>query len=163
MAYALQSMLRIREVREDKAQTALAGARRVRFEAERTKEERVRDFARFEETKDSRRDAIFDTVMNKVVSLEKLDLAEEGVARIDEEGVLLRDNVHQAEAVVREKLKLEDEAHGVYLAAMKNRQKIEEHRAMWEEEDRKDREYRAEMELEDFTGRKLADDDDSFD
>ena len=161
--YALQSMLRIREVREDKAQTALAGARRVRFEAERTKAERERDFARFEETKDARRDAIFDTVMNKVVSLEKLDLAEEGVARIDEEGVLLKDNVHQAEAVVREKLKLEEAAHDVYLAAMKNRQKIEEHRAMWEEEDRKDREYRAEMELEDFTGRKQADDDDSFD
>ena len=159
----MQSMLRIREVREDKAQTALAGARRVRFEAERTKAERERDFARFEETKDARRDAIFDTVMNKVVSLEKLDLAEEGVARIDEEGVLLKDNVHQAEAVVREKLKLEEAAHGVYLAAMKNRQKIEEHRAMWEEEDRKDREYRAEMELEDFTGRKQADDDDSFD
>ena len=163
MAYALQSMLRIREVREDKAQTALAGARRVRFEAEKAKEEREQDFARFEETKDERRDAIFEAVMNKVISKEKLDLAEEGVARIDEEGILLRDNVHQAEAVVREKLKLEDEAHGFYLAAMKNRQKIAEHRAIWEEEDRKDREYRAEMELEDFTGRKQADDDDSFD
>ena len=163
MAYALQSMLRIREVREDKAQTALAGARRVRFEAERTKEERERDFVRFEETKDARVDAIFDAVMNKVIPRAKLDLAEEGVARIDEEGALLKDNVRQAESVVREKLTLEDTAHGVYIIAMKNRQKIEEHRAIWEEEDRKDREYRAEMELEDFTGRKQADDDDSLD
>ena len=46
----------------------------------------------------------------------------------------------------------------------KNKMKIEEHRAMWEEEDRKEREYRADAEMEDFTGRmQVGDDDDTFD
>ena len=164
MAYALQPMLRIREVREDKAQTALAGARRVRREAERAREERERDLAKFEETKDERRDAVFGTMMNLVVSKEKFDLVLEGVARIDDEGIVLKDNVRQAAAVVREKQKLEDEAHGLYVIASRNRQKIVEHRAIWEEEDRKDREFRAEAELEDFAGRKIiAEDDDAMD
>ena len=164
MAYALQPMLRIREVREDKAQTALAGARRVRREAERTREAREKDFAKFEETKEKRRDAVYNSVMNLVVPKEKFDLVIEGLARIDQEGVLLKDNVRQAEAVVREKLKLEDEAHGLYIVASRNRQKIVEHRAIWEEEDRRDREFRAEAELEDFAGRKIvAEDDDAMD
>ena len=164
MAYALQSMLRIREMREDKAQTALSEARRVRADAERRRDARKADLSKYEETKDERRDAVFAAVMGKVVTMENIEVMQESVARIDEEGVLLRDNLRQAEGVVEEKTGLEDQAHGAYNAAQKNKMKIEEHRAMWEEEDRKEREYRADAELEDFTGRKqVDDDDDTFD
>ena len=164
MAYALQNMLRIREMREDKAQTALTVARRIREDAESRRDDRKADLAKYEETKDERRDAVFAAVMGKVVTMENIEVMQESVARIDEEGVLLRDNLRQAEGVVTEKTGLENQAHDAYNAAQKNKMKIEEHRAMWEEEDRKEREYRADAELEDFTGRKqVDDDDDTFD
>ena len=164
MAYALQSMLRIREMREDKAQTALTVARRIREDAETRRDERKADLAKYDETRDERRDAIFAAVMGKVVTMENIEVMQESVARIDEEGVLLRDNLRQAEGVVTEKSDLENQAHDAYNAAQKNKMKIEEHRAMWEEEDRKEREYRADAEMEDFTGRKqVDDDDDTFD
>ena len=164
MAYALQSMLRIREMREDKAQTALTVARRIREDAETRRDERKADLAKYDETRDERRDAVFAAVMGKVVTMENIEVMQESVARIDEEGVLLRDNLRQAEGVVTEKSDLENQAHDAYNAAQKNKMKIEEHRAMWEEEDRKEREYRADAEMEDFTGRKqVDDDDDTFD
>ena len=160
MAYALQPMLRIREMREDNAQSALTAARRVRVDAERARDARRQDLAEYERTRNERRDAIFDTVMGKVVTMDNLEVMQEGVARIDDEGVLKRDNLRQAENVVTEKSKLEQAAHDAYNLAQKNKMKIEEHRAVWEEEDRREREYRADAELEDFTGRKQTDDDD---
>ena len=50
-----------------------------------------------------------------------------------------------------------DIAPGVCVAS-KNRMKITEHRAIWEAEETAVAEYRSEMELEDFTGKKVADD-----
>lgn len=160
MAYMLQPMLKIRAMREDRAQADLAAARNARAMAEREREERREDYARYEETKEERRDAIYATVMNKVITREGLDVMQEGVARIDEEGSLLRDNIRQAEAVVTERLGQEDEAHGAYVFAMKNRKKIEEHRAIWAEAENREAERRTEAELEDFTGRKIVSDDD---
>lgn len=160
----LQPMLKIRTMREDRAQADLAAARNARAVAEREREERQADYARYEETKEERRDAVYATVMNKVITREGLDIMQEGVARIDEEGSLLRDNIRQAEAVVTERLGQEDAAHGAYVFAMKNRKKIEEHRAIWAEAERLADEVRAESELEDFTGRKIpVEDDDAAD
>ena len=152
MAYALQSMLKIRVMREDRASAALAAARHALAEAERRKEEREADLAKYEETKEERRDAIFDTVIGKVVSRDGLDRTLAGVAAIDREGTLLKNNVSEAESVVKEKADLETAAHGAYYAALKNRMKIVEHRKAWEEEERREAEYRAEAELEDFVG-----------
>ena len=160
MAYSLQPMLKIRVMREDRAQADLAAARNARATAERERESRRADYARYEETKEERRDAIYATVMNKVITREGLDIMQEGVARIDEEGSLLRDNIRQAEAVVTERLGQENEAHGTYVFAMKNRRKIEEHRAIWAEAENREAERRAEAELEDFAGRKIVSEDD---
>ena len=158
--YKLLPMLKIRMMREDRAQADLAAARNARALAEREREERQEDYARYEETKEERRDAVYATVMNKVITRDGLDIMQEGVARIDEEGSLLRDNIRQAEAVVTERLEQENAAHGAYVFAMKNRRKIEEHRAVWAEAENREAERRAEAELEDFAGRKIVSEDD---
>ncbi|MBE6396561.1 MAG: hypothetical protein E7046_06125, partial [Lentisphaerae bacterium] len=87
MAYALQSMLRIRTMREDRAATELTAARREVVRAQDVLAQRRNDLAEFESTKESRRDRIFDAVIGRAVSMDDLDLAREGVARIDEEGM----------------------------------------------------------------------------
>lgn len=164
MAYTLQPMIKIRDMREDRAQTALARARRARVLAEQVLVAKAEKREKFEATKEERRDEIFGTVMGKVVSLDSLNDVRCAVTRIDEEAVLLEQDERKAADELEVKTQAADEAHGVYATAAKDLAKIQEHRKAWEEEDRKMQEMRADAEMEEFTGRKLvSDDDDTFD
>ncbi len=164
MAYALQSMLKIRIMREDRAQTELTGARRARAAAEEELEHKKDDRREYERTKDERRDKVYDAVIGRVVKMDDLDKARDAVTKIDEEGVLLEEAERKAKVVFD---KRDEEAEGArvrYVVATKNLAKIEQHKLAWEEEDRKMQEMRADAEMEEFTGRKMTDDDDdSFD
>ena len=157
MPYALQPMLRIRTRREDRAATELTAARTAEREAERALEERKEELAEYERTKEERRDRVYDAVMGRPCSMDDLDKAREGVARIDEEGVLKADNVARAEGVLHEKEEASAVAQSALNLAIKERMKIEEHRQQWVEEDRKEQERLEDIELEDFTGRKQDD------
>jgi hypothetical protein len=162
MTYAFQSILRIRSVREDRAAAELTTARRAVSQAQERLVQRKNDLAEYEATRETRRDRIFEAVLGRAVSMDDLDRAREGVARIDEEGILKADNVAQAEA---ELLKCKENAESsrlTFVSATKNRMKISEHRAIWEAEESAAAEYCSEMELEDFTGKKVNDDAESI-
>ena len=154
MSYILQPLLRIRQMREDRATGELSVARRERAAAEAALEERRKDLARYEETKEERRDRIYDAIMGRPVDRDQIDLAAEGVARIDEEGVLKADNVKRAEADVKTCMDREGAARQMLNLATKERMKIDEHRAVWLAEEAAEQEAKAEGELEDFTVRK---------
>ena len=157
MPYVLQPMIRIRQRREDAAGAALVVARTEERAAAKTLEERKEELAEYERTKEERRDRVYDAVMGRPCSMDELDMAREGVSRIDEEGILKADNVARAEGVLHEKEEASAAAQSALNLAIKNRMKIEEHRAAWAEEDRKEQERIVEFELEDFTGRKQDD------
>ena len=91
MAYALQSMLRIRTMREDRAATELSTAQREVSRAQEALDRCRCDFAEYEATKEERRDKIYEAVLGRAVSMDDLDLAREGVSRIDEEGTVMED------------------------------------------------------------------------
>ena len=154
MPYALQPLLRIRTMREDRASGELVAARHALAVAEEGLAARQRELEEYEKTKEERRDRIYDAIIGRPVSREQIDLANEGVSRIDEEGVLKADNVKRAEHEVEEKEAAKDQARANLNLAIKNRMKIDEHRAVWLAEDAKEQEARAEGELEDFTVRK---------
>ncbi len=154
MPYALQSMLRIRTMREDRASAELSAARQAVRRAEQTLEDRKAELLEFENTKDERRDRIYSAIMGHSISRDELDLVLEGVARIDEEGVLKADNVTLAQAELKQKEESAESARSNFVKASKERIKISEHKAMWLAEEAKEQEYRQELELEDFTGKK---------
>ena len=154
MAYALQPLLRIRVMREDRASGELTAARQAVAVAEAALEDRKRELVDYERTKEERRDRIYATIIGRAVSRDSLDLAQDGVARIDDEGILKADNVKRAEVVLNEKMSLADTARRNLNIATKNRMKIEEHRAVWIAADIAEQEHRAEGELEDFMVRK---------
>ena len=156
MSYTLQPLLRIREMREDRAAGELTIARQALAAAEEALEARKRELADYESTKEERRDRIYDTVIGRTVSREQLDMATEGVARIDEEGALKADNVVRAEAERKTREDVAETARAALNLAIKNRMKIDEHRAVWQDEENKAQEARAEGELEDFVVRKEA-------
>lgn len=155
MGYILQPLLKIRLMREDRASGELTAARQAREAAEEVLKARRQDLVRYEETREERRDRIYDAIIGQTVSRDRLDLATEGVARIDEEGALKADNVKRAEADVRTRVEQESAARCAYNLAIKERMKIDEHRSVWLAEEAAEQEQRSEGELEDFVGRKL--------
>ena len=154
MSYTLQPRLRIRTMREDRASGELVAAKRNLAQAEEALAARQHDLEEWEKTKEERRDRIYDAIIGREVSRDQIDMANEGVARIDEEGVLKADNVKRAEGEVKEKEAAADAARTNLNIAIKNRMKIDEHKAVWLAEEAKEQEARAEGELEDFTVRK---------
>ncbi len=154
MSYTLQPLLRIRTMREDRASGELVAAKRNLAQAEEALVARQHDLEEWEKTKEERRDRIYDAIIGREVSRDQIDMANEGVARIDEEGVIKADNVKRAEGEVMEKEAAADAARANLNIAIKNRMKIDEHKAVWLAEEAKEQEARAEGELEDFTVRK---------
>ena len=154
MPYLLQPLLRIRTMREDRASGELVAAKRDLAIAEEALEERRKDLEEWEATKEERRDRIYAAVMGRTVSRDHLDMVNEGVARIDEEGALKADNVKRAEAERAKREEAAEEARRNLFQATKNRMKIDEHKAVWLAEDAAEQEAREEGELEDFTVRK---------
>lgn len=164
MSYALESLLKIRVMREDRAGTELTGARRARSSAERALAEKTEACVDFESHKDERRDKIYEAVLGRVVTMDDLDRARDAVSKIDEEGLLLAEAERQAKVVFEKKAEEAEVARVRFVAATKDKTKIDLHRAAWEEEDRKMREIQTDAEMEEFSGRKLvSDDDDTFD
>ena len=155
MSYLLQPLLRIRTMREDRASGELSAARRELATAEAALEARRRDLAAYEETKEARRDRIYDAIMGRAVSREQIDLANAGVARIDEEGALKTDNVARAEAERKKRVEAAAAARQNLFLATKDRMKIDEHKGVWLAAEAAEEEHRAEGELEDFVVRKL--------
>ena len=141
-------------MREDRATGEFTAARQALAAAKEALAARQRDLAEWENTKEERRDRIYDAIIGRKVSRDQIDLATEGVSRIDEEGVLKADNVKRAEGVVKEKTDAAEVAKTNLTIATRNRMKIDEHRAVWLAEDAAEQEARAEGELEDFVVRK---------
>ncbi len=154
MSYTLQPLLKIRVMREDRATGELTAARQAVAAAESALEAREKELEEYEETKEERRDRIYDAIMGQTVSRERIDLANEGVARIDEEGVLKADNVVRAKDELKKREDAAEVARRNLNTATKNRMKIDEHKAVWLAEDAAEQEHRAEGELEDFVVRK---------
>ena len=154
MGYALQPLLRIRTMREDRASGELVAAKRDLAAAEEALAARQRDLEEWKATKEERRDRIYAAVIGRTVNREQLDLANEGVARIDEEGMLKADNVKRAEQEKKQREEAAEAARQKLNLATKNRMKIDEHKAVWAREDALAQEFRAEGELEDFIVRK---------
>lgn len=157
MAYALQSMLRIRTMREDRASAELSAARQAVRQAEQALQERKDELKQYQDTKEERRDRIYQAVMGHSITRDELDRVLEGVARIDEEGALKADNVNLAQAELKTKEGEAEVARAGFVKASKERMKISEHKAMWLAEEAKEQEHRQEVELEDFTGKKNVD------
>lgn len=160
MAYALDSLMKIRIRREDAARSELTAARLREQEAQKELEARKEELRLYEQTKEERRDRIYEAILGRAVGADELELAREGISRIDEEGNLKADNIVRAEGVVRERQKEVDRAREGFVFATKNRMKIDEHRNNWLSGEAAQEEYRQETELEDFTGKKVLDDRD---
>lgn len=160
MAYALESLIKIRVRREDAARGELTAARLKMAQARSELETRKEELRAYEETKEERRDRIYAAIIGRTVGMGELEQAREGVSRIDEEGNLRADNVVRAEEFLKAREEDVATAREGFVAATKNRMKIDEHRSDWLRLEAAEDDRRQEIELEDFTGKKVQDDRD---
>ena len=160
MAYALESLMKIRVRREDAARSELTAARHKVAEAKNELEARKNDLREYERTKEERRDRIYAAIIGRAVSADDLALAREGVSRIDDEGNLKADNVLRAEGVLKDRQREAETAREGLVLATKNRMKIDAHHENHLREEAAWADMRQEIELEDFTGKKVIDDRD---
>ena len=158
MAYRLQSLLRIRTTREDRAAADLSVARQAVAEAHREVSNREAELGEYKRTAEARRDRIYAAILGRPITRDELDRAQEGVARIDDEGRLRADNVVLAKRELSERQAAETVAHKAFAEASKERMKITEHRTRWQMDEAREQERLQEIELEDFTGKKSNDD-----
>lgn len=154
MRYPLQSMLKIRLMREDRAGSALTTARLARKQAADELDARHRDRARYLETKDARRDRIYEQVLGKPVRMEALDDVRTAVTRIDEEGILLERAEQEAVDVLKKKEHEAETARVEFVGATRNRMKIDEHRNLWLAEQHIAEERAADAEMDEFPGKR---------
>lgn len=161
MAYALESLIKIRTRREDTARGTLTAARLKMALAQNELDARKEELREYEATKEERRDRLYATVMGRAISPDALDLVREGISRIDEEGNLRANNVIRAEGVLRDRENDVNHAREGFVIATKNRMKIDEHKQNWLKIEGAEEERRQEIELEDFTGKKVQDDRDN--
>ena len=150
MAYALQSMLKIREMREDRAQAELIGAKALRAQAEQELLRCADRRRKYEADREARRDRVYEAVIGRKVKMDDLDKARDAVTRIDEEGILLVKAERAAENVFRQKDEAAETARALLAEATRNKEKITQHRMIWEEEDRRQREMLADAEMDEF-------------
>ena len=115
MAYALESMLRIRVMREDRAGKDLVSARHAREVAQVELDSRKRKLDAYAQTKEERRDRVFDTILGRPVPRDEIDRVRTAISQIDEEGVLLTDGVTRAKADLETREQEAEKAHGRFV------------------------------------------------
>lgn len=163
MAYALQSMLKIRGLREERAQAELVQAKAVQAQAERELQKCADARGEYEAGKEERRDRVYAAVIGRTVKMDDLDRARSAVTLIDEEGILLAEAERKARTVFKEKERAAEAARGVLAMATRNKEKIVQHRRVWEEEDRRSRERIADAEMDEFAEIRRRNDRDDLD
>ncbi len=157
MGYELEQLLTIRTRREDRARGELQTARQAVSQAMVDLEDQRTALAEFEKTKEEKIDRIYNVIIGHNVKRDDLELAREGIARIDEEGILKANNVERAKEVLKQKEDEAEKAKDAYIITAKECSKIAEHKAEWVREESREAEYRQDIELEDFTGKKVND------
>ena len=149
-AYPLESLLSVRRYRESQAAVAVRAAEEDLKQAEALVERSRVELAEYKSWRRLEEDRRYDAIMAKPCTLEKLDAFKDGLAQLAGGELLKEEAVQKAEKnVVRCETALQD-ARTAARAAQKETAKIQAHKDIWSEEDKKEAERREDLELEEF-------------
>jgi hypothetical protein len=149
--YALQDMVRVRQHREEQASEAVARARRALVEAEKAllaAQIKLAEYAVWRVEEEKRR---LDALMRRLLKLGELSDARQEIAALREHEYTLMDVVKRAEAAVVEAQARVDEARQRHAQAVRDLEKLLEHRTIWQTETARETERAEDLELEEFS------------
>lgn len=148
--YPLESLLSVRHFREEGAKRTVRYAELAVREAEEAvfaSRKALEDYRIWRYEEEERR---YDAIMQKSMSLGDIDRFKAGLAQLAAGETLKEEEIYKAEKKVLEAEKALVDARHAAKQAMKNTAKIRTHKEIWSEEEKKEAEHRADLELEEF-------------
>ena len=150
MRYVLEDLVRIRRLREDRAQREVVKRRHDVEKAFQLLVERKQQLSDYTGWRLEKEELLYGRVRNKVISLKDLDDLRAEVSFMRDQEAALAKAVQDAEAELRTAREGLERAKADYHLAVKESRKIDEHKTLWVAETNKEEEQAAEKEMEDF-------------
>ena len=157
--YPLDDLLRVRRFREDHAATELQNRRKAVEAAEQALAQRRRAVADYHAWRLRREDELYHDVLQKAVTRQDLDDLKLTIEALRTEELNLHEQVVEAERQLSAARAAAQSAHAAWTRAVRNREKIDEHKEHWSEAIAREIEYSQDLELEDFRVRTPDDDE----
>ena len=162
--YVLEPLLDIRKKREDELQQQLIKARSDLQVAEDARDKAKQDLEDYVAEMPEKKARLYATVMNTVVKREQLDKLKEALADLERQRMVLAEKLDKAEQNVVQARQTLEQTQKNLLAATKNKMKLDTHKDIRLEEEKRIEAENAEKELEDLNNKvsPVGDDDDSL-
>ena len=162
--YVLEPLLDIRKKREDDLQQQLIKARNDLQMAEEARDKAKQDLEDYVADMPEKKARLYATVMNIVVKREQLDKLKEALADLERQRLVLAEKLEKAEQNVVQAQQTLEQTQKNLLAATKNKMKLDTHKDIWLEEEKRIEAENEEKELEDLHSKisPIGDDDDSL-
>ena len=162
--YVLDPLLDIRKKREDDLQQQLIKARSDLQMAEDARDKAKQDLEDYIADMPEKKARLYAAVMNMVVKREQLDKLKEALADLERQRMVLAEKLEKAEQNVVQARQTLEQTQKNLLAATKNKMKLDTHKDIWLEEEKRIEAENEEKELEDLHSKisPIGDDDDSL-
>lgn len=149
--YLLQDLVRVRQHREEQAGERVARARRVLKEAQAALARTRQALADYVVWRVGEERRMLDGLMRRVLKLGELADVRQDIALLRDREFELVDQVKQAEAAVTQAEARLEECRQQHAQAVRDLEKLFEHRALWQREVTHETERAEEAEFEDFS------------
>ena len=162
--YVLDPLLDIRKKREDDLQQQLRKARNDLKMAEDARDKAKQELEDYVADMPEKKARLYAAVMNMVVKREQLDKLKEALADLERQRLVLAEKLEKAEQNVVQARQTLEQTQKNLLAATKNKMKLDTHKDIWLEEEKRIEAENEEKELEDLHSKisPIGDDDDSL-
>ena len=148
--YPLESLLSVRNYREEEASRAVRHAEENVRLAENAITARKEELKQYREWRILEEDRRYDAIMGKLCSLKELDDLKAGFAQLAAQEVAKEQAVLKAENDLADSRKNLDNARVCAKTAQKETAKIRAHKDIWTAEEKKEAERKEDLELEEF-------------
>ena len=157
--YPLEDLLRVRRFREEAAATEAMLRRRAVVEAEEDLQSRKRELEEYTHWRIRREAELYDQILGQQIQMKELDDLKLNVQILRAREDAYREQILTAKKTLADAETALTQATALHQTTVKDRQKIDEHRRMWQGEMEREAEARQEIELEDFRVRLIEEDD----
>lgn len=146
--YPLELLLKVRQHREDDARRADEQARQAVRQAQAAVETALQGLENYQRWRTDEETRRYAAILGKELEKKGLDDFRAGLAALIEKEVLLEDEVRQARESLQARMREAEQTAKKLRQAVKDSARIQEHRQVWREEERRNVEYREEKEVE---------------
>ena len=152
----------VREFREDQAATQIKKQRAKVVQAENFVQQKQKELKDYIEWRVRREQEMYDEIMKQPIHMKELEKVKESVQMLKANEAGYQDAVLQAQSQLETERQQLEEDTAAHRVAVKETDKLKEHRAIWQAAASKEEEFNQEKELEDFRTREEEFDDDDY-